>query len=191
MKKEFDEVQLMNEIPQIQQIQDEGLREKTILAWRMAYEDSNFEDLPSVLFSPYYAAPTLLGHTKAVTEASIQLARIVQEAHGYEIDMDALICISVLHDISKLREYDPAEDGTIQKSPIGMAYQHAFFSAHYAIEVGIPDKIVAAIFAHTGNTKTLPTSLEGILVTYGDMADADMHRFVHGRPLHVAKIHKG
>lgn len=191
MKKPFDRQKLIEEIPQIEQIKNEDWKEKVIRAWELAYDASNFDDLSAVLFSPFYTAPTLVGHTRAVTENSIRLAENMEKEYHYGIDMDVVICIAVLHDISKLREHDPDGVGGVKKSPIGAAYQHAFFSAHYALEVGLPDKIVAGIFAHTGNTKTLPTSLEGILVTYGDMADADMHRFTHDRPLQVAKIHKG
>ena len=191
MKQPFSKRMLIKEIPQIEQIQNAEWKEMVIKAWELAYNDSNFEDLSAVLFSPYYAAPTLVGHTRAVTENSIRIAENMEAEYHYGIDMDVVICVGVLHDISKLREHDPDGNGGVKKSPVGESYQHAFFSAHYALEAGLPDKIVAAIFAHTGNTKQLPTSLEGIIVTYGDMADADMHRFTHGRPLQVAKIHKG
>lgn len=190
MKKAFDAKTLVAEIPQIAQIKNEEWREKTIKAWELAYADSNFEELTPVLFSPFYPNPTLLGHTRAVTAASIFLAQNLIDEHHYDIDLDAVIVISVLHDISKLREYNPTSDGGIEKSEIGRTYQHAFFSAHYAVKVGLPDKIVAAIFSHTGNTKTLPTSLEAIIVTYADMVDADAHRFLTERPMHVAKLHK-
>lgn len=191
MKKPFDREELIREIPQIEQIHNENWKEAVIKAWEMAYNDSEFDELTTVLFSPFYDAPTLVGHTRAVTENSIRIAENMEAEYHYGIDMDVIICVGVLHDISKLREHVPDGNGGVKKGPVGEAYQHAFFSAHYALEAGLPDKIVAAIFAHTGNTKTLPTSLEGIIVTYGDMADADMHRFTHGRPLQVAKIHKG
>ena len=191
MKKAFDKEELIAGIPQINQIQNGDWKEKVLQAWELAYNDSPFEDLKSIRFSPFYPAPTLLEHTRTVTQASMGLAEVMKDAYGYDIDMDVVIVVAALHDISKLRENEPDEAGGIRKSSLGKMYQHAFFSAHYAVQVGLPDKIVAAIFAHTGNTKQLPTSLEGIIVTYGDMTDADMHRFVNDRPLHIAKIHKG
>lgn len=191
MKKSFDREELLKQIPQIDLIQNREWKEKVIHAWELAYNDSSFEELTPILFSPFYPAPTLLGHTRSVTQASLNLAEVMKQEYGYDIDTDVVIAVAALHDISKLREHEPDGNGGVRKSELGKIYQHAFFSAHYAVEVGLPDKIVAAIFSHTGNTKQLPTSLEGIIVTYGDMTDADMHRFVNGRPLHVAKIHKG
>ena len=190
MKKPFSRDLILREIPQLNLISQEDMREKAIKAWELDYTDSDYEDLETVNFSPYYPKPTLLGHTRSVTEASLLLAKNLLKEYDYPIDLDDLIVMAALHDISKLRENISDGNGGVKKGPVGAAFQHAFFSAHYAIEAGLSDKVVAGIFAHTGNTKQLPTSLEAILVTYGDMADADAHRFSYDRPLQVAKLHK-
>ena len=190
MKKPFSRDLVLREIPQLALLSSDDLREKALKAWELAYNDSVFEDLETVRFSPYYPQPTLLGHTRSVTEASVRLASNLLNEYTYPIDLDDLIVMAALHDISKLRENIPDGEGGVKRGPVGAAFQHAFFSAHYAAEVGLSDKIVAGIFAHTGNTKQLPTSLEAIIVTYGDMVDADAHRFSYDRPLQVAKLHK-
>ncbi|WP_434311437.1 HD domain-containing protein [Hominifimenecus sp. rT4P-3] len=189
MKTDFSRDELVALIPQIEQIEDAALRDKVVKAWELAYQYGNFENLKTARFNPFCDYVTLCQHTRSVTEGSICLAKILQKEYQYDIDMDAVISIAALHDISKLLENTPKEDGGIQKTEVGRSYQHGFFSAYYSLQAGLPHKISAAILAHTHQTKTLPTSLEGILVTYADLSDADAHRFYMGKTLHVSDLH--
>ena len=189
MKLDFNINNLLEEIPQIKLIKSEELREKIVKAWELAYCNSNFESLSEARFNKFNDYVTLCQHTRSVTEASIQIAKVLSKEYPYEIDYDALICIASLHDISKLLENEPDGNGGVQQTEIGRCYQHSFYSAHYCVEVGMPHKITSAIFAHTHNTKTIPTNIEGIIVTYADLADADAHRFALGRTLHINKLH--
>lgn len=188
MKEVFSEEKLVSLIPQINDIKSSELREKTIAAWKLAYEAGTFEDLATARFNKFCDYVTLCQHTRSVTEMSVLIGKNLSATYPYEIDFDRLICVAVLHDISKLLE-SRVEDGVYQHTEIGSSYQHGFFSAYYALQVGLPHSIASAILTHTHQTHTLPTNLEGIIVTYADLADADAHRFMLGKPLHVADLH--
>ena len=54
MKKPFSRDLILREIPQLNLISQEDMREKAIKAWELAYTDSDYEDLETVNFSPYY-----------------------------------------------------------------------------------------------------------------------------------------
>lgn len=187
--KEFSRHDLLEGIPQIQDIQDETLRERTIKAWELAFMDGNFDNLPAARFNKFCDYVTLLQHTRSVTRMSILLGESLRDEYHYEINMDKLISIAALHDISKLLENEPLPDGGVRQTEIGQSYQHGFFSSYYSLQAGIPADIGAAILTHTHQTKTLPVCLEGIIVTYADLADADSHRLQLGKPLHVKDLH--
>lgn len=188
MKETFSEEKLVSLIPQINDIKDSELKRKTVEAWKLAYEAGNFDDLATARFNKFCDYVTLCKHTRSVTAMSVMLGKNLAETYSYEIDFDRLICVAVLHDISKLLECC-VEDGAYKQTEIGASYQHGFFSTYYALQAGMPHPIAAAILTHTHQTHTLPTSLEGIIVTYADLADADAHRFMLGKPLHVADLH--
>ena len=185
----FSTEELLKLIPQIDQIRDEAMKKKVIRAWELAFDNGNFESLTAAPFIKCCDSITLCQHTRSVTEMSIRIAEVLREAYSYDIDFDVLIAVAAVHDISKLLEMEPGSEGQIKQSEIGGRYQHGFFSAHYCVEAGMPHAVTSAVFSHTHQTKMMPTNLEGIIVTYADLADADAHRFIQERPLHLKALH--
>lgn len=188
MKKVFKVEELLEALPQIQMIQDDMIREGVCRAWELAYGDSAFEDI-HCRFSPFYPGITLLEHHKYVAEKARLLASCIQEEYHYSIRMDYVLAIALIHDICKLRDNIPEGDN-IEKSTDGHQMPHAFFSAFYALNAGLPTEIASGALTHSTHTKKVPTSVEAIIVSYADLCDTDMHRIAAGRELNIEAIHR-
>lgn len=184
MKLSYEKVK--EAFPQTELIGDPKIKKAVYDIWLEVFEQSAWDDLRAPRFNPLCPDIALVDHVRCVTEGSIRLAKATEDIFGTEIDYDTLIASALLHDVSKLIEMEPDGKSGVCKSKIGKTYQHAFFSAYYAKAHGLPDEIVTTVLTHTGLSKQLPTTREGVILFYADMADADMHRFEAGAPLNIA-----
>lgn len=176
---------ILEQFPQIRDIQNARIRQAVLAIWQEVFEAGKWDSLDGPRFNLLTPDIALVEHTRCVTDGAIALARASEMHFGTKIDYDVLIASCILHDVSKVLEMEPCEGGA-QKSQIGKTYQHAFFSAYYAKKHDLPDEIVTTVLTHTGFSKTLPSTREGVILFYADMADADMHRFEAGAPLNIA-----
>ena len=112
---------LLELVPEFTMIQDEDLREKTILAWEAAMERGGWTpdalaQMPfTLLINPCPAS--YIEHVRAVTLTAYRAALLFDEIYGdrVPINMDYLLSGGLLHDIGKLLEYESGKDGmTIQ-----------------------------------------------------------------------------
>ena len=91
--------------------------------------------------------------------------------------------IGLLHDVSKLLEYEPDGKGGYQRSSIGEKLQHGFYGAVLAREEGFSEEALHLILTHTPQSKMKPQYKEAILFSYMDLCDADMVFYERGLPL--------
>ncbi len=156
--------------------------------WAKAFKDSKWERLKDAQYNPLCPGISLVDHTRAVTRAAVEMARCFASIFGEKVNVsqDVLVTASLLHDVCKLIEYEPGEHGAV-KGKIGSSFQHGFLSGYYALEAGLPPEVVSIIISHTGESRSVPRSPEGILLYYADMADADVHRSSARAPLLLEK----
>lgn len=188
MKKPFQKSDFLQAVPQVELIQDEAIRNGVIRAWELAYADSAFEDI-HCRFSPEYKDMTLVEHISNVSQSAYNLAVFLNEKYPYHLRTDYVLAIALIHDLCKLRDNIPIGD-TVDKSEDGHLMPHAFFSAYYALNAGLPTEIASGALTHSTHTKKVPTCIEAIVVSYADLCDTDMHRFTHGRSLNIEAIHR-
>jgi 23S rRNA maturation-related 3'-5' exoribonuclease YhaM len=98
--------------------------------------------------------------------------------------MDFLIISAVLHDVSKLLEYEQ-RDGKEVLSRTGELYPHGFHGARMAFEAGLPEEIVHIIATHAPTSSEIPKVAEGLILHYCDLIDADLNRFRVGTHMWV------
>lgn len=82
-----------------------------------------------------------------------------------------------MHDVCKLEEMEMGDQGskTSRKSSLGKIYQHGFLSGYYTQKYGLPNEVTGLVVAHSGQSKVIPRSIEGMILYYADMMDADIH----------------
>lgn len=158
--------------PQIELVKDETVRASTLMAWQSFFENGNWEKIEDAYFMSVCPSYSLVEHTKFIVDISIKIAEAIEKQFCIQIDWDVLIASCLLHDVSKLMETAKDKDG-YHENEIGQQYQHAFLSAAYAHEHGLPCNVVTNILTHTGDSKRAPVCIEGIILYYADMIDTD------------------
>ena len=118
-------------------------------------------------------------------EHTLAIARIVLTAADLypEMDRDVAITVALLHDIGKIRAYDPV---TFDLTEEGILFNHLSVSAMMVSEAisALPDfdeelrlRVIHGILAHHGEldrgSPVRPKTLEAIVVHYADNLDGD------------------
>lgn len=140
-------------LPQIREIRDQTLREKTVAAFLLAIERGGWteETAPSapVSASRPNCDVTLLEHIRDVTDvvmAAYDRLGKYYERHQAALDRDTLLCGALLHDLGKWVEYHP---GAVQGEHSEVLLRHPISGAVLASEAGLPEEIVHIIATHS------------------------------------------
>lgn len=175
--------------PEVEDISDARLREQVIDIWVECWRESAWERIEDAPKNPNNLGSErrLHQHVRGVTQEAVATAEIVENLHGIAADRDTLLAAALLHDVSKLVEYQPDGAGSAETSPLGKLIQHAAYAAHKAWEKGVPDEVVHVIISHTRNSNKPPRTLEGLIVHYVDYLDTDALLFDAGAKLDLHK----
>lgn len=173
--------------PEINQIKDEDIRDKTIEVWRRVWKQSNWDKIEDCIYNPMIPIKisNLVNHIRVVTRGCIELAEVAKEIHRVEINLDYLIASSILHDVCKLLEYE-IKDGKVSKTEIGEKFVHGFYGSKTALEVGLDHNIAHLIGIHTAGSvlpPKPPVVREGTILHLVDMIDTDFLRSLADAPL--------
>lgn len=177
--------ELLELFPNSRRITSEAIRSAVLEVWEELFRQSAWEDINGPGFVSACPDYSLVRHTNYVTDMALKIADLTEEHLGWEIDRDVLLASCLLHDVSKPMETEPDENG-FHKSEKGKQFQHGFLAAFSAMQHGLPDAVISNLITHTGNSKIVPTNLEGIILYYVDMVDTDLHYFKVGKPLYIA-----
>jgi putative nucleotidyltransferase with HDIG domain len=175
--------------PELAGIGDETLRLKVAAIWQEVFAESPWKSLQEVPKNPKTLPPsrTLVAHTRSVTRQALAIAEVAQEIHGLDYDRDILIAAANLHDVSKLVEYEPKDDGGGGLSEFGEKVQHGMYGVHEAFNHGLPLDVVHAIAVHTKHSHDLPRTWEALIVHYADYIDTDGLLMTEGAPISLQK----
>lgn len=86
--------------------------------------------------------------------------------------MDTVIAGSLIHDVSKLAEFD-GMDGTDIFQLLG----HPYYGVHIATRAGLGSEYANIILSHTNRTNVEPATIEAALVKRADEVAADAIRW--------------
>ena len=178
--KDEDIERIRELIPEIALIGDDSLREAVEEIWQQAWRESDWDDLadvpknPSSPAAPQRAADawTLVTHTRAVAQLAVPAAETIKTLHGIDFDRDSLLALAILHDASKLLEYEGTRDA-ITKSRTGRLIQHGVYGAFLMWQHGLPVELVHGVISHTPSSTVLPQTHEALIVRYVDFLDTD------------------
>lgn len=160
--------------PELERVTDRTLAQKAVELWLWFWDHSSYRDLESAPFKSGSASLRLIGHVQSVVKSAVGMADTVMRVQHVRLDMDLLIVTAVLHDVSKLIEYEEDADGRAQFTYRGAHFPHAFWGAQKAAEFGLPDAVVAGILTHPASCPTQQNTNESILLQHADIASACM-----------------
>ena len=181
--------QLRAHLPELEDVTKKDWVRQTCTVWEEVLGHSRWQTLTDAPFGVAEPGITLLGHTKAVLHNALCIARNLHEVHRsqMQIDFDILITACILHDVDKLLALEPAESGSYRYSEIAKTYQHGFYSAYYAEQAGLPASIVTLLLNHTALSRMALSTIEGMILFYADIADAELCKFIHGQSSSLLK----
>jgi putative nucleotidyltransferase with HDIG domain len=165
--------EIIDLIPEINQIKDEDLKKKVISVWDEAIKQGGWkvEDLKKIPFTLLIpdCKINLIEHTRAVTHTALEVAKVILEFYGkkVKIDFDLLLAGGILHDVGKPLEYAEVE-GKITKSEKGKLLRHPFSGAALAYKHGLPDEVIHMIATHAREGDGGFRSVEAMIIHYSD-----------------------
>ena len=142
--------------PAFLEIRDETLREQSERAMEMAMEQGGWNEsnlhLAPVTLNWLDCDVTWVEHVTDVTNMCLlefdQMAKYYAR-HGIPFDRDAVAAGALLHDIGKLTEFAPGENGAAVHSGNWELMRHPLSGAIIAAQAGLPDKVVHLIATHS------------------------------------------
>lgn len=149
---------LMDKFPEIAQISNPKIREKTVAAFLDAlsiggWTLDDLDRIPFTLLIPNCPV-SILTHMRSVVQTALKTVDVMESFYNqyYRIDRDILLSGAVLHDVGKLMEYAETEKGFV-KSKSGKIMRHPFSGAALALKHGLPDEVqhIIATHAHEGD----------------------------------------
>ncbi len=155
-------------IPEIEDIEDETLREKVRMVWEYAIKEGGWEDFPLDKIPFTLLIPTerdLITHTRMVTK----MAMAVGKTRG-DVNMDYLIAGAILHDVGKLLEFTH-KDGEVVKSEYGKRIRHPVSGAMLAEKFDLPWEISHIIASHSKEGDFIKRMPEAVIVNHCDFTD--------------------
>ena len=186
MKKQYSIEEVAALFPEEALLKNRDWAKKVLEIWNEAYQRSKWDDMTEAWYNPLAPGISLVTHTRACVLGALGLVNVLEQLFGEKCDRDVLVASCLLHDVCKIVEYEPTPDGA-HKGSLGETYQHGFLSAFYAEREGFPEEVVSILISHTGESRKIPRSIEGLALYYADVADADFHRFLAGRELLLDK----
>jgi len=166
---------ILNLWPELEWIQDPGLREKTARTWELALEKSVLmpEDLNRIPFTLLCGPDlkvTFMDHKRSVVHIAKTSAEKMNEFYHGElpIDMDVLISGAILADVGKMLEYELDANGKAVQGKYGQYLRHPFSGVSLAEQCGLPASVCHIIAAHAGEGDHVKRSVEAYIVHHAD-----------------------
>jgi hypothetical protein len=173
--------QVLELLPEIEEIKDNDLRTKVIACWSeaMKYRDWTVEELRSIPFT-LLAENVKIGfieHVRTCTKMAIAVNEVLDNAYGSRktpVNRDNLVAGCLLADVGKLLEFDKKADGTVFKSDYGKHIRHPFSGVGLAFKHEIPSEVMHIIAVHSKEGAGEKRSPEAIIFHHVDFIDFDL-----------------
>jgi len=163
------EEQIRRAFPALEAIQDETLRAGVVEAWRLGATEGGVTDLAAVPWLP----PTqreldiedepLVDHVRDVTALATALAETLVDRRTVALSLDTVVAGALVHDVSKLVEFDGMES-----TPIYDLLGHPYYGVHLVARAGLPVELAHVVLSHTSRTAVEPATLEATIIRRAD-----------------------
>jgi len=165
---------LLELFPEFELIQDPDLRAKCLDTFELALQEGGWQpddllEMPfTLLLNP--CPCSYVEHVRAVTLCAVRAAEVFAEVYGdrLPVRMDLLVAGALLHDIGKLVEYEPGDEGMTMQSYNGRMLRHPFSGAILAARCGLPPEVQHIIAGHAAEGDKMNRNTEATLVNHAD-----------------------
>jgi uncharacterized domain HDIG len=166
------------ELPELAEISDPSLRDKSVEAWAIALANSSYSSISDM---PPAGNPGRMvlkrgdqtDHIRGVTRLSIQIAdELARSNPDLSIDRDIVVTGGICHDVGKPWEFDPdnRQRWETNRARTGLpSLRHPAYGAFLCLLVGLPEEVAHIAAAHSGEGELLVRSLENTIVHMADI----------------------
>jgi putative nucleotidyltransferase with HDIG domain len=170
---------VVEDLPEIEQIQTPVLRTKAIEAWAFALAHSSFARISDI---PPGGNPGMnvlkrgsqADHLRGVANLALQIAdTFVAQRPEVRIDRDVLLTGALCHDVGKPYEFDPVNLARWEDDPSATGQptlRHTVFGTYVCLAVGLPEEIAHIACAHSLEGQHIGVSSECMIVRHADHA---------------------
>jgi putative nucleotidyltransferase with HDIG domain len=163
-------------LPELTAIEDDDLRTGVRQAWETAKADNAIDDLGSLPWFPpaqrdLSTDEKLVPHIRDVTQGALTLAETLL-GRGYDLSLDTVIAGALVHDISKLYEFDGMDE-----TDVGRLLGHPHYGVHVVSQAELPVEIAHIVLSHTRRTTVDPATIEAEVVRRADEVAASAIRY--------------
>lgn len=166
--------QATDAFPEIEDIEDEGLREQVQEAWVLSLRRGGWKNIYDIPYAWNIHEVSNVEHVRGVTQIACDTADRQRE-HGAAPDMDAIRAAALLHDVGKCYEYTEyvTEDRLLDPDAryAGDVIPHSLSGYALAHEVGCPLAVQRAIPHFIGEIPS--RTLEAELVKSANSASSN------------------
>lgn len=151
--------------PELATIESNDLRTGVREAWATAIADNDIDDLETVAWLPPVqrdlglADELLVPHIRDVTQGVITLAEILQERRSVDLSVDTLVAGALVHDVSKLYEFDGMEP-----TSVGDLLGHPYYGVYVVAAAELLVELAHIVLSHTHRTSVEPATLEAAII---------------------------
>lgn len=177
MYKTISREHIVEDLPEIADIQSDDLREKVIDAWVFALERSSFNRVTDIsgegspnIFS--LKRGTQDAHLRGVTRLALAIYEEFKATYPEaKVDRDIILAGGLCHDIGKTWEFDPEklkrseERGDRYGDP---TFRHSAYGAHVCLSVGLPDEVGHICMGHAMEFGHIGHSTECFIIRQAD-----------------------
>lgn len=160
-------------LPLLLEIQDEDLKQKIAQIYVHVLQDCKWERVEDACFNPHFQQQKLIDHIRVTTGSAYAAAKLMNTYQGLELDLNVVLGLGLLHDVSKFLEFEPDPQMGAKMSSLGNHIQHGVVGAYYAKQVGLSEEWLQLIISHTPQSNNRPCRKEGFMFGLIDLADAD------------------
>ncbi|MGA2876869.1 MAG: HD domain-containing protein [Nitrososphaerales archaeon] len=172
-------------LPSLNLIKDAKIRSDTAEVYMQLLRESKWPNLEKQPVASFLKTSGV-EHVKAVVEICTEVAKVLESSHSIKVNMDFLISGAILHDASKLVEYEPTSDGE-KATKIGEMGQHTLSCVRLMFSKKMPEEIIHIVLAHTPKSSVIPKTVESVILYYADCTDYNVLRLVDGKGPDIRK----
>jgi len=168
---------VIQSLPELDEIKAESLRNQVIEAWTYSLSHSSFKSIDEIRSSgnpdtPGLKSGTQTDHIRGVTRLTIALAdSLAEQFPDMPIDRDMLVACALCHDVGKPYEFDPKNQERWKNNRAGLGFpaiRHTQYGTHVCLTIGLPEEVCHAAGCHSGEGELVKRSLHVTLVHHAD-----------------------
>lgn len=168
---------VLEDLPEIKDINDRTLRERAVEAWAHALCESSFQRIRDI---PGEGNPSVFtlkrgnqaDHLRGIARLAMKIVDEFETSFPeVSINRDIVLTGALVHDVGKAWEFDPRnlKRWTEDPSQTGSAsLRHSVFGAHICLAVGLPEEIAHIALGHSREGQHIGLSTECYIVRTAD-----------------------